>query len=241
MYYIDDLKHMKALLLRVGVDTGTDKALAPIFHDGYFEYIPISEGYSTNETRTYKNTLGRKGSPLSRYLPKSAENRVIHYDPEFETFTYGDPTSKRSYILKLNTNDLLVFYAGLLPYKNKNYDKGLYIIGYFSVDRIINFAHLSDQEINNCFQLYPNNAHLKRNFIELELSLVVGNKDNSKLLDRGILISQKKYDVLGRPYYAVSDEMEDLLGIKGSIQRSIPPRFIKGLENINNLKNILGL
>ena len=47
---------MKALLLRVGIDKGTDGALAPIFKDGSFEYIPISEGDpESKEDRTYRN------------------------------------------------------------------------------------------------------------------------------------------------------------------------------------------
>jgi hypothetical protein len=33
--------------------------------------------------------------------------------------------------------------------------------------------------------------------------------------------------------------MFDLLGVSGGIQRSIPPRFIKGENNISNLKQIL--
>jgi len=32
---------MKAMLLRVGIDKGTDGILAPIFNDRTFEYIPI--------------------------------------------------------------------------------------------------------------------------------------------------------------------------------------------------------
>ncbi len=32
---------MKAMLLRVGMDTGTDGALGPVFPDGSFEYIPF--------------------------------------------------------------------------------------------------------------------------------------------------------------------------------------------------------
>ena len=42
----------------------------------------------------------------------------------------------------------------------------------------------------------------------------------------------------GKP---VSEEMGISLGISGSIQRSIPPRFIRNEKNINNLKYILGL
>lgn len=64
---------MKALLLRIGIDKGTDGALGPIFEDKSFEYIPISERHQSTEERTYRNTLGRKGQPLSTYLPKRLE------------------------------------------------------------------------------------------------------------------------------------------------------------------------
>ncbi len=88
---------MKSMLLRVGIDKGTDGTLAPIFSDGTFEYIPISEGDPfTEENRTYENTIGVTGKPLSTYLPKKIKNKIMHYDPEFETFTYGDPTSVKS-------------------------------------------------------------------------------------------------------------------------------------------------
>jgi hypothetical protein len=233
---------MKAMLLRVGIDKGTDGTLGPIFEDGYFEFIPISEDdLPTKETRTFKNTIGRSGKPLSTFLPKGIENRTMHFDPEFETFTYGDPTAKRKYLLKLEKGDLLVFYAGLTPFNNKKWEEALYIIGYFTVDKVIDFNKLTKNEIEDCCKLYSNNAHLKRSRSFEDLVIVVGQKDNSKLLDKAILISEKKSAKDGKPYNAVSREMEISLGIAGSIQRSIPPRFISNESNVKNLKNILGL
>ncbi len=236
------VEEMKAMLLRVGIDKGTDGALGPIFEDGSFEYIPISEGDSeSKENRTYKNTIGRTGKPLSTYLPKVIENRTLHFDPEFDTFTYGDPTSKRKYLLKLEKHDLLVFYAGLTPWKNNKHMAGLYIIGYFTVDKVIDFNQLTKKEIERCYQSYPNNAHLKRSYDIKDLVMIVGDKNKSRLLDKAILISQTKYDKNGRPYQAVSDNMVESLGISGSIQRSIPPRFIRDKNNLDELKYILGL
>ncbi len=58
--------------------------------------------------------------------------------------------------------------------------------------------------------------------------MVIGNKNASKLLEKAIQISEPKYDIKGRPYQAVSTSMEELLGISGSIQMSITPRFIRG-------------
>lgn len=231
---------MKAMLLRIGIDKGTDGALAPIFEDGSFEYIPISEGDpDTRETRTYGNTLGRSDKLLSYYLPSNVRDRKMHYDPEFDTFTYGDTPSKRSYLLKLRQGDLLVFYAGLVPFRNQNYVPGLYIIGYFTVDKVIDLQNTSKELIYKYCQIYPYNAHVKRSFGLNDTTLVIGDKSRSKLLDKGILISTVRYSVNGRPYYAVSKKMERLLGVTGSIQRCIPPRFIKNQDDIQNLKQIL--
>jgi hypothetical protein len=232
---------MKAMLLRIGIDKGTDGTLGPIFEDGSFEYIPISEGDSkSKEDRTYKNTIGRHGELLSTYLPKDIENRTMHFDPEFETFTYGDPTSKRKYLLKLDPDDLLVFYAGLTPFENKKHNQALYIIGYFTIEKVIDFNQLTNGDIKRCYQLYPNNAHLKRSYDTEDLVIVVGSKGQSKLLDKAILISKTNYNKIGRPYQAVSKEMETALGISGFIQRSIPPRFIRDGKNIDNLKKLVG-
>lgn len=244
---------MKALLLRVGIDKGTrDGTLGPIFEDGTFEYIPISEkNLKTKENRTYKDIFDRYGKQLSTYLSEGIENKIIHLDPEFNSFTYGDPTSKRNALLKLEKDDLLVFYAGLTPYKNDVYTEGLYIIGYSTVEKVINFCKLTDEEVEECFQLYPDNAHLKRSYESKKemreitgegsgLVIVVGDKKGSKLLKKAVLISETKGDKKGRPYQAVSKEMEKRLDIRGSIQKSVPPRWIKGMY-IDNLKAILKL
>lgn len=233
---------MKALLLRVGIDKGTDGALGPIFSDGSFEYIPISEDdFESIESRTFHNTIGRHGKPFSHYLPSSIKGRKLHYDPEFETFTYGDPTRKRNSLLKLEQGDLLVFYAGLTPFNNFEKEAGLYIIGYFTVDQIFDFNELTDKEIEMCSIKYSNNAHLKRKYELTDLVIVTGNNEKSKLLDSGVLISRVKKDKRGRPYYAVSEYMESTLGISGSIQRSATPRLIYNIHNVNNIKILLNI
>jgi hypothetical protein len=232
---------MKAMLLRVGVDKGTDGALGPIFEDGTFEYIPMSENFQSKEQRTYASTIGSHGRPLSTYLPGKIDNRVIHFDPEFETFTYGDPTVKRKYLLKLQKEDLLVFYAGLTPFRNDKYKEALYLIGYFTVENVVDFNQLSEYEMGKYYLLYSNNAHLKRMDYPEDLVIIAGSRVNSRLLDNAILISQTKYDKKGKAYNAVSKEMEVSLGISGSIQRSIPPRFITSRDKLENLKHILRL
>jgi len=238
-YYRDYEKEMKmkAMLLRVGIDKGTDGALAPIFFDGSFEYIPLSEkNVNTHEEKTFNNTRGLDGKYFSYYLPEKIKNRKLHMDPEFETFTYGDQTAKRNYLLKLEKNDLLVFYAGLTPYNNTAHEEALYIIGYFHVEEVVDFKGLSPSEMRYKCRIYQNNSHIKSEGLD-ELVIVHGRQETSRILEKALLISKKKLNKIGRGYHAVSPEMENLLGISGSIQRSIPPRFITGtcLENLKKL------
>ncbi len=231
---------MKAMLLRVGIDKGTDGALAPIFSNGSFEYIPLSEKNSkTIEKRTFETTIGNNGIPFSKYLPDKIKKRKLHFDPEFDTYTYGDQTSKRNYLLKLEKTDYLVFYAGLTPFENDDYEEALYIIGYFEVEEVIDFSKLNPNEQMQSIKLYKNNSHIKSEGFE-KLVIVKGYVKTSKLLDKAVLLSKRKLNKIGRNYHAVSPEMEDLLGISGSIQRSIPPRFVTA-NNFENLKNLLNI
>lgn len=230
---------MKAMLLRVGIDKGCGGALSPIFSDSTFEYIPLPESDPETRETTYQNTTGRTSRPLSDFLPEKICCSKMHFDPEFETFTYGDPSSKRKSLLKLYKNDLLVFYAGLTPYQNDKHANALYIIGYFVVENVVDFNELSKEETSKFCNLYSNNAHIKRNNGLKDLVIVEGDKNKSRLLDKAILISRTKINKIERPYHAVSPEMEKLLGIKGSIQRSIPPRMIEDPKCVENLKKLL--
>jgi len=228
---------MKAMLLRVGIDKSSDGVLAPIFQDGSFEYIPLSESDEKScERRTYHDITGIKGKLLSSYLPPGVADRKVHLDPEFITFTYGDVGRKAGYLLKLEPGDLLVFYAGLTPQQESEHPEALYMIAYFTVKEIMDFKKYSLNQIQNIQKQYPENSHPLRGSGVNEMVLVVGDPEKSELLEKAILISEKKLNKIGRSYHAVSPWMEELLGIKGSIQRSIPPRYIHNPDKIINLK-----
>lgn len=229
---------MKALLLRVGIDKGCGGTLGPIFDDGSFEFVPIPESVAPPNAVTYNDRIGRMGKRLSTYVPPRMKNAPMHEDPEFLTYTYGDPTTKRYFLLKLAVGDLLVFYAGLQPFATDRYQEALYIIGYFPIKRVIDFNSLSKAERDGYCHQYSNNAHLKRQNALDNLVIVEGNK-HSRILQKALLISEKRPDKRGRMTHALSSEMEDLLGISGFIQRSIPPRFVSGEHNVNSLINLL--
>src|SRR3989304_10396214 len=107
----------RILLLRVGMDLGFG-GLGPLFADGRFEYVPIPENPQKASSRSlyFSEILARSGGTLDRFVPARYRAGPAHYDPEFDTFTYGDPTrNKRRQLLRLAQNDILVFYAGLRP------------------------------------------------------------------------------------------------------------------------------
>lgn len=229
---------MKALLLRVGIDKGCGGTLGPIFEDGSFEFVPIPERFPLLGASTYNDRIGRMGKRLSTYVPSSLKNAPMHEDPEFLSNTYGDPTVKRYYLLKLTKGDLLVFYAGLRPFTTDKHEEALYIIGYFRVKRVTDFNILSNAERDELRRTYSNNAHLKRQNTLNDLVIVAGD-EHSRLLKTALLLSEKRPNRAGRLTDALSSEMENFLGISGFIQRSIPPRFVLGEPNVANLQRCL--
>lgn len=185
---------MRAALLRVGIDKGNVGRLAPVFEDGSFEYIPIPESYETTEDRKYADIAARNGGVLSDYLPKEYAGRIPHFDPEFEGYTYGDPTRKRSQLKRLEGGDLLIFYAGLQPADFNDHPR-LFVIGYFTVKRVLDLDELDPSERETVCDELTTNAHVKRKGLTAESHLqgqkhfpviVEGYPNRSELLDRAL-------------------------------------------------------
>src|SRR3954469_5699593 len=153
---------MQVVLLRVGIDTGCGGIHGPLFRNGSFEFVPIPDRFrgAGVDLRTYGKTHGRLGHAIADYFPKARRegvlNQSIHADPEFATFTYGDPTVPKASLGRLTEGSLLVFYAGL-----KGFDfecpPALYIVGYFEVARAGLASTYSQAEVAEMFR---NNFHV---------------------------------------------------------------------------------
>src|SRR5262252_5431470 len=106
----------QVVLLRVGIDAGCGGIQGPLFEDGTFEFMCIPDKKRVS-VHTYGNMIGRNGKPHADYFPASQRcrmaDRTVHFDPEWETFTYGDPTTPKQSLRSLRPGDLLVFYCGL--------------------------------------------------------------------------------------------------------------------------------
>jgi len=221
---------MKAAMLRVGIDTGSGGIHGPLFHDGSFDYIPIPDRFAVDE-RTYGNTIGLKNRKLVEYFPRSRQHGVgkqsVHFDPEFETFTYGDPTSPKARLRHLEQGDMLIFYCGLEGWDFES-EPALYLMGYFEVLAAGKADDFSDSERRN---LFDNNFHLRHPMIyerqKADLVLVKGS-GQSRMLKKAMKISAMGKDRTGNPLKVLAQNMQSIFGSfngRISFQRS-PTRWV---------------
>jgi hypothetical protein len=220
---------MNIALVRVGADTANGGIHGPLFADGGFTYIPIPDIYCVSEY-TYGNMQDRSGKLLSVYFPesrrRSAADRPVHLDPEFETFTYGDPSRTKRSLGTLQLGDMLVFYCGLEGWGDYDMPPALYLMGYFEVELAIPVAGEADQALVE--RHFANNFHVRHPSTYLRdrdrLVLVKGGP-GSRLLNKAVRISQRGRDRGGRSLKVLSDKMRGVFGEfggKNSLQRSTP-------------------
>jgi Nucleotide modification associated domain 3 len=224
---------MQVVLLRVGIDTGSGGIHGPIFPDGSFEYIPIPDRFKSMriDNRTYGNTRGRTGQLLIDYFPTGRRDKVaaqsIHFDPEFETFTYGDPTPPKASLRRLTEGSLLVFYAGL---EGWGFDcpPALYIIAYFEV---ANAGLATSYHQADLGTMFGSNFHVMHGEVfdeQKERLVLVKGSANSRLLRTAVRISSMGTDRNGRPLQRLAPEMQRVFGSfdgHTGIQRC-PPRWV---------------
>ena len=223
-------------LLRVGIDSGAAGIQGPLYPDGSFESVPIPDTFAgSGETRTYGNTLGSTHPrPLVEYFPVRQRtnkfDKPMHVDPEFKTFTYGDPTVPKRGLRRLQPGDLLVFYAGLNPWDTvAGFSPGadaLYLIGYFEVV-YVGFA--SDLEpVRDIEHDFAENFHVRNETVyrqQRDKLLLVKGGAGSRLLRKAVCISEFGLDKVGKPLKILAREMHQHFGGFGgrnSVQRSNP-------------------
>lgn len=210
---------MKALLLRIGLDKGSGGGLSPIYKDGTFDFVPIPEEYETSEDRTFEEMTGRDDVSLARYLSSDYRQSAPHDDPEFETYTYGDPTRKRNQLARLREDDVLVFYAGLQPEDYDDHPR-LFVVGYFTVEEVHDLEDISVERRKEKFDLFDKNAHIKREKTTPESRhpehdsfpiIVEGKPDESRLLKRARPLSDA-YVPRTNPQYRMLSNVASVTG-----------------------------
>jgi hypothetical protein len=149
---------MKGLLVRVGIDSSDEgRWNAPVDTASWsFAYVPIAEtkavrrgfGRSYDELRPGLQRLGYS-------LPAHLVGRAMHLDPDFEALTYGDQGRRAGQIGELETDDILVFYAGLRN-STKQHARLIYaLIGLYVIQEIVPAMAVGKE-------LWMENAHTRR-------------------------------------------------------------------------------
>jgi hypothetical protein len=225
------------VLLRVGIDSGCGGTQGPRFEDGTFEFLCIP-GRKQVSVHTYGSLVGRNGQPVINYFPQAQRPRMaeqtVHVDPEWETFTYGDPTKPKRSLRHLRRGDLLVFYCGLQdrnPKTGWNCDRrpALYLAGYFEV-ALAGMARDFEKGVLN--SEFRKNFHVRHPTVfakqKDDLVLVKGGRE-SRLFRKAKQISIDGRDRAGKLLKVLSPAVQKIFGDFGghiSIQRS-PPRWVK--------------
>lgn len=200
------------LFLRVGIDRGCGGQLSPRFEDGSFEYVPIPEfkAVASNRGVTYNDIPAKSGGTLLQWV---RQNGLAHYDPEFESFTYGEPNNpKRSQLLRLRQGDFLVFYAG---FQGPGIAAGTcFVIGYFCVKKAHEVRHAEGEAWPPAYLAHLHqNAHFRRLNPETTLVVVEGDFLQSRFFDQLKPFSDSDQRVL--------PGVEGAIGFGGSVMRAI--------------------
>lgn len=199
-------------MLHVAADTTYPGVVGPVFHDMSFEFIPINNTFGT-EKRTYFDVAARNvqyGKTLADFLPSREAKLPVHFDPDFNHFTYaqhGGKYSRFQTVTKLRQGDVLFLLASLAPYKYevyKNMDgalegyqrgrKNKYIIGFFTVQGVarVNVIRSNPRLAITLFSILEDERPINLNEAASELATLVElgyitkKEDSWELTDSGV-------------------------------------------------------
>ncbi|ELZ20903.1 Nmad3 family putative nucleotide modification protein [Natrinema limicola] len=230
---------MTVVLAGVGADSTNVGALAPLYDDGRFEYVPIPE--KTRET-TETETLGSwelraddgvAADLTTRITPQPVGDGAetvtgdtlaswpLHRDPNFEALTYGEHRTSGyvSRLRALEPGDVVGFYAGL---RRPDGDRAhRYLIGYVTVaDVAVVSPDMSRSEREAILASHPENAHTKRAqdgdlYLEKPVVIVDGREPGG-LFERDPIRLSDYYVAEGneRPQYYLRDEIESAWNVQ---------------------------
>ncbi|MFA9416880.1 hypothetical protein [Natrinema sp. HArc-T2] len=230
---------MTVVLAGVGADSTNVGALAPLYDDDRFEYVPIPE--KTRET-TESETLGSwelraddgvAADLTTRITPQPVGDGAetvtgdalaswpLHRDPNFEALTYGEHRTSGyvSRLRALEPGDVVGFYAGL---RRPDGDRAhRYLIGYFTVDDVVVASpDMPRAEREAILAAHPDNAHAKRAqdgdlFLEKPVVIVDGREPGG-LFERDPIRISDYYVAEGneRPQYYLREEIESAWNVQ---------------------------
>ena len=106
----------KICLINVGANSSHGSLKSALFSNGHYEFITIPDPWIEGSKIgvRYNKLTAFNGVGISELVSEKYHEKVAHYDPEFETFTYGDYPDhhpRAENLKKLEKGDLLFFFA----------------------------------------------------------------------------------------------------------------------------------
>ena len=231
---------MTVVLAGVGADTTNLGALAPLYDDGTFEYVPIPEKTdATRETETLGSWRFRYDDRVAadlttRITPQpvrdgtqavsgaALESWPVHHDPNFEALTYGEHRTSGyvSRLRSLEPGDVVGFYAGLRRPDGERAHR--YLIGYFTVNEVAVIGpETPEAERERLLERHAENAHAKRAregelYLEGKTVVVVDGREPGGLFERDpIRLSDYRVKPGNeRAQYYLRDELASALAVR---------------------------
>ena len=155
-------------LANVGANS-SHRFLSPLFDDGTFEFITIPEepfaaGPHSVRYRDLRSHYNPNES-LARWVPDRLLDAATHFDPEFDTYTYGDNVERapRAFGLKeARPGDLMFFLVRLARWSTGRFtgETGFFLIGFIEVESV--YRAPSDPAGAASPARYAANAHVRR-------------------------------------------------------------------------------
>ena len=188
----------KGAILHVGSNRHF-RFLGPVHGDGTFKFIPIPEDKHDPERSWKYEELG-----LAEDLPRNWKwGKYAHYDPEFLTFTYGDPiehTLRLRHARELREDEFLFFLASL-RYSPRDGETrasdidpewAYYLIGFFELAEppiVLPYPFPDDAR-----KRFSNNANVRRVNDQRPIFIFEGTKngkEHSRQLMRAVALSNE--------------------------------------------------
>lgn len=178
---------------------------SPIFEDETFEFITIPEDRDLpgdiamryGDLTSFYDT----GVSLRDYIPKRLWNFPTHFDPEFETFTYGDncETSPRAASLKRMVPGDYIFFLARLTRKREQTkghkappEHGFYLVGFLEIESIL--RDVTRRPTDAEMERYGSNAHILRGLSDETLwdrFWVFAGSPNSRRFHRAVPVTRE--------------------------------------------------
>lgn len=142
---------------------------SPLFPDGTFELLPIPETPRDAGPHSVKLADVPLRNPANGtaadWIPERLRGVAAHYDPEFDTLTYGDNCERGARAVALKKaapDDLILFLARLQPHDGDGPrgDAAFFLVGMLEVEAILQavYSRPSDEQLDR----FGANAHVRK-------------------------------------------------------------------------------